>query len=180
VWIWAAYTDGEDYAIGIEKSGMTSELDRQLRKGLPITEMPRRLTVCDITLMPLPDVLGAPMPYPAVSDRVREVLERRARANIQFVPVKLEGYRRESYWLPHALDRLELVDRERSKVTWNPEDPRRIKFVGPMVLHDPPPGAPLYFRLAEAPLLIVDNELKEALQQASASPGHFIPPWKLG
>jgi hypothetical protein len=48
LWIWAAYTDGEEYAIGIEKSGMTSELDSQLYEGLPVTEMPRRLTVRDI------------------------------------------------------------------------------------------------------------------------------------
>jgi hypothetical protein len=178
LWIWIPYVEGEDYAVGMTHSGLPPKVADQLALGLPVTEMPKRLTIRDITPMPLPDVLGTSTRYSAVSARVREVLEKRSRANIQFVPVKLEGYPKESYWLPHVLDRLALVDRERSEVEWNPADPRFIKFNGPMVLNDPPPGAPLYFRLFETAALIFDNELKEALQRVTPSAGHFILPSK--
>jgi hypothetical protein len=180
LWLWAGYTEGEGYAVGFNHSGLPEKVEDQLALGQQISEMPKRYTIREITALPLPDVLRTPTMYPAVSDRVREVLEKRSRANIQFVPVKLEGYRNESYWLAHVVDELALVDRERSKVRWNPNDPRYIKFVGPMVLNDPPPGSPLYFRLAELPVLVVDNELKEALQQATPSAGHFFTPWKFG
>jgi hypothetical protein len=164
----------------MSQSGLPREVGHQLLLGQAITEVPRRHTIRKITDMPLPDVLGTPTLYPAVSKRVREVLEERSRAKIQFLPVKLDGYPRVSYSLPHVLDELALVDRERSKVTWDPDDPSSIMFVGPMVLHDPPPGSPLYFRLVEAVLLIVDNELKEALQQVTPSAGHFYLPSKFG
>jgi hypothetical protein len=180
LWIWAPYTEGEDYAVGMSQSGLLSNVASHLLRGQPVTETPRRHTIRNITGMPLPDVLGTPTMYPAVSGRVREVLEKRSRANIQFLPVKLQGYPKESYWLPHVLDELALVDRERSKVTWDPDDPSSIMFVGPMVLNDPPPGSPLYFRLAEAVMLIVDNELKEVLQRVTPSAGHFFLPSKFG
>ena len=180
LWIWADYTSRDRYAIGIKCSGLPEKAGAQLALGQPITEMPRRVAIRDITGKPLPDVLGTPTVYPAVSRRVREVLESRSRANIQFVPVQLRGFPKEPYWLPHVLDELALVDRKRSRVEWDPDDPRYIQSSGSMVLRDPPPGAPLYFRLAEIPALIVDRELKEALQRVTPSAGHFIDPWELG
>jgi hypothetical protein len=180
LWIWAGYTLGEGYAVGMAESGMPEKTADEIHLGRPITEMPRRFKIRELTSGVLPDVLRAPNYNPLVSDRVRAVLEKLSRANIQFVPVRLEGYRGESYWLPHVLDELALVDRKRSKVKWYPDDPRYIKRAGSMVLRDPPPGAPLYFRLQEIPAYIIDDELRQALQKVTPSAGHFMKPWDLG
>jgi hypothetical protein len=180
LWIWASYVRRQGYAIGISESGVPEKTRDEIALGQPITEMPQRFMIRDITSGRLPDVLGAPNFRPLVSDRVREVLEQRSRANIQFVPVRLEGYRGVRYWLAHVLDELALVDRKRSKVTWDPDDPQYMMFSGSMVLRDPPPGAPLYFRLHEIPTRIVADELKQALQKVTRSAGNFIDPSELG
>jgi hypothetical protein len=180
LWIWAPYVSGEGYAIGVTKTGLPETVARQLLLGEPIAKMPRRFTVY-ASGRHLPDMLHTPTTYPAVSDRVREVLERMARVDLQFVPVHLPGWK-VRYWLPHVRAELALIDRARSRrLVWDPDDSKLLLHVGPMVLRDPPPGAPLYFRLAEAPsMLILADELKVALEQASSSPGHFFAPPKFG
>lgn len=179
---WDGYDAGSGFAFAQEVGGWTHELDDEVLMGRRIAKRPR-LRVQWLSRGKLPDALAMAGSGTFVSSVLRKVLETAAAAHIQFLPVTVPsglwgqphtGARR--YHLVNVIHRVSCFDRKRSRYEIYDEPPHAIHALRKLVLTPIPKEAPPIFKIDEMPsVILIRDDLRQAMQELSASAGRFTP-----
>jgi hypothetical protein len=174
--VWDGYDAGSGYAFAESVEGWSYELAYQVLSGQRLPEPLPRLTVTRLSPGKRPDAMATVGSGILVSSILKEVLEQWAGEHIQFVPVKIQRYPKARYSLVNLLAHVPRLDRARSKYETYDEPPHAIHTLRKLVLTTIAPDAPPIFRMAEIPgVILVRDDLREAMQAVSSSPGLFVP-----
>jgi hypothetical protein len=101
-----------------------------------------------------------------------KVLKDIADQRVQLLPLSIQGNSKLKYFAVNVLDSVELMDRDRSKFSVF-EGTNAISQIKSLVLRKAKNLPPIFHLAENPPLIIIDDELKKALEKASDSPGYF-------
>jgi hypothetical protein len=173
--IWQGYFPGSGYAFAEEQQGLNTDQTVDTLLGRKLTKAPKRVVITALSEGELPDLLESGWSAKLVSQKLKKVLERSCPDCIQYIPAKLEEYPDEKYWIANVLTSVEVVDREKSKITTSPRAPHAIRKVNKLVLKPIADDAPALFRMGELPPeFMVSDSLRKELEAASSTAGRFI------
>jgi hypothetical protein len=116
----------------------------------------------------------------AHSDRLQQVLRSVGVDNIDYTPLRivreLSGEIYRSHRAANLLDVIFCIDRDKSELDINDEDPTDIWFIDRLALNEERLGDALCFRLGERPsTVIVHRVVKEAVEAAGVTGPVFLP-----
>jgi Immunity protein family (Imm11) len=174
LWVWVPYSTERGRAFVTELAGLGDTGIGRLLKGEPFARVPR-LVASQFETGRFVDNLGAYIGVHLVSPVLADVLKGLAQDHVQLLPVSIKGRPELKYFAVNVLDSVPLLDRDRSKFrTFTGSD--AIARVSRLALRPLPPEAPPIFHLAEHPVLVlVNDELRRALEAASRYPGVLTP-----
>ncbi|MFP2962302.1 imm11 family protein [Myxococcus sp. 1LA] len=156
---------------------------RPFLKGRPVAVTdPVRLTLGE-PVPPRPIMVDHhSLPDPVVSPRLKDVLDTVQLPGVQLVAAGVQvGDATLSYWLVHMWRRIACVDRERSKLTLDPDDGDVLDIqrlvLDEAVLGEIPIEERLAFRLAESVVHLFHRTVAERVLSLSPPPEglRFIP-----
>lgn len=172
-WVWSPYAGEPGFVFVTEIAGLRDAATRQLLGGEPLARMPR-LTVRSSEPGEFTDALGAYIGLLVLAPVLVDVLQA-AGARLQLVPVAVPGRPDLQYMIANVLDRVAAIDLARSTLTTFPGTDI-IARVSHLALRPIAADAPPIFHAAEHPLLVlVNDDLRQRLQAASAHPGVLTP-----
>ena len=173
--IWKGYFPGSGFAFAEAQEGLSSEQSLAILVGNKVDNPPKKIVITKLSKGKLPDLLESGWSARMVSAKLKAILEKNCPDCIQYIPVKLQAYPDEKYWIANVLTAIECVDREKSKLKTFPKPPHTIKGVSKLVLKPIGDDAPPLFRIAElTPDMLVQESLRKELEAASKSAGKFI------
>ncbi len=172
--IWRPFGPDWGWAFAEEMNGLSSRKFAAIVEGRRLKAPLPRVTYGGFTAGPLSDPLAEPGGLLVVSSRLQEVLDREAKAHIQYIPVKLKG-RSGRYSIANVLDSVDCLDRGASRLIEDP-DAGGITRVKKLVLTELPGASPELFHVEGfEQLLIIRPRLRAALERDFPSAGNFIP-----
>lgn len=174
--VWRGYYPGSGFAFAETVDGWSYEVDHEVLFGHRLPDPVPRLTVGKLSRGELPDTLAMAGSGILVSSRLSAVLEWGAGQHIQFIPAAIKRVRDERYSLANLLSLVPCLDRERSDFDTFDAPPHAIRTMRKMVLAPILPEAPAIFHMREMPgVILVRDDLREAMCEASSSAGEFLP-----
>jgi hypothetical protein len=174
--VWDVYYPGSGFAWVEEIGGLSDEQESNVFFGRPLAPPLPRVAIKRLTKGKLPDVLGAATASRLVSAALRDVIVHVCPEGVQFLPTTSPRKLRITYFMANTTTHLACFDHDRSQYQRFPVAPHTIRAVKKMELKPIPPHAPALFHLAELPaVILVRDELRQAIQSASTSPGTFTP-----
>lgn len=171
-WVWAPYSGEPGTAFVTEISGLDDDTGRLLR-GEALPEMPQPVVEqCDPGTFT--DVLGTYTGLPILAPNLVAVLQA-AGARIELVPLTVPEAPGRNYAIVNVLDTVPTLDLAASTLTLF-DGTDVIDRITHLVLQPIPDDAPPIFHAAEHPVLILVNDnLRCALEAASDHPGVLTP-----
>lgn len=124
------------------------------------------------------DYSEAPHSIPIVSRRLMELLRRLGVGDVQFFPARVES-QEEPYFVLNATRLVDCIDESRCRTErWKPEDgaPERVgeyRLVEGMRIDPNKVGGARIFRTWGWPVLVVSEDLKEAMEQEEITGTRF-------
>ena len=174
--VWRGYYPGSGFAFAEKMTGWSYELDCEVLFGRRLPAPLPRLTITKLSPGTLPDAMAMAGSGILVSSRLKGVLEQPAGEYLQFVPAAIKRDPKARYSLVNLMALVPCLDRELSKYEAYEDPPHAIRTLRKLVLTAIVPDAPAVFRIAEMPgVILVRDDLREAMQAVSASPGEFTP-----
>jgi hypothetical protein len=174
--LWQGYMPGSDYAFGEQVEGLSYEQDTQLLLGERLAEPLPVVRVTKLTPGKRPDTLDTASAARLVAPNVRAALEACCAETIQFLPAKVSRYPRTDYVVVNVLARADLFDRKQSEFDTLSGEPEIVSRIRRLVLKPIPEGTPGVVHVTGLPgTLLVRDDVREALEAASRSPGTFVP-----
>lgn len=172
-WVWSAYTGEPGTAFVTEIGGLEDDDTRRLLNGEALDPVPD-LSVRQADPGRFTDVLGNYVGVLVLAPPLAEVLQA-ARARVQMVPLAVRRRPALRYAIANVLDRAPVLDLRHSRLTMY-AGTDVIDRVSQLVLAPAAERAPAIFHVAEHPVLVlVDDDLRRRLQDASATPGVLTP-----
>jgi hypothetical protein len=156
------------------------ELDPwQFHEGRMVDVIPRKMLLRLLVHGNPLDYSEASFSIPVVSQRLKEFLERLGvEDEVQFFPVRVES-REEPWFVLNATRLVDCIDESRCRTErWKPEDgaPERVgeyRLVEDMRIDPGRVGGARIFRTWGWPVLIVSEELKQAMEQEGITGTRF-------
>jgi hypothetical protein len=170
LWVWVPCSTERGRAFVTELRGLGKDGGRRLLKGERFARVPH-LVATQFKPGRFVDNLGACIEMHLVSPALADVLTGFADKHMQLLPVSIKGRPDLKYFAVNVLESLALLDCKRSKLS-RFAGADAIERVSRLALRSLPVGAPPIFHLAEHPVLIlVNDEVRRALEAASRHPG---------
>ena len=172
--VWQDWMPGDGYAWAIAFDSLSDRDQDAIFFGRRLSEPLPSPTVSELTEGELGDLVGSGASLLIVSPSLRRVLDREAGSATQLIPVEIDGHPDAGYAIVNVLTELDLLDRDRSSCSRDEDG--LLMGVRSLALRPVPADAPPIFRLVEpAGVVVVERELREALEAAATSPGRFVP-----
>lgn len=173
--IWQGYFPGSGYAFAEDQEGLSSEQTIDILVGKKLSEPLPKVAITQLSEGELPVLIESSWSSKIVSKKLKQVLDKECPECIQYVPVKLEDYPDEKYWIANILTSISCLDREKSKITSFPRPPHAIRTIKKLVLKPIADDAPELFHMEELPaVLLVSDVLRQAIEAVSEAAGRFI------
>jgi len=174
-YVWKGYFPGSGNAFAESRTGLNDDDAGDILIGAKLAKPPKKVVVTELSEGELPDLLESAWSSKIVSEALKKILEKQCPDCIQYIPVQLDEYRGEKYWIANILTKVSVLDREKSKVTNSPRRPESIRTISKMVLKPLGDDTPAIFHMAELlPVILVSETLRKELEAASSTAGRFI------
>ncbi len=169
--IWQMYPNDGTRSEVWDLDGLSNEQRARRATATPIGSPSPTVRLSKRTPGELPDLVTSPVPW-VIATPLYDVLVASG-ARIEFLEAKMERTRK-PFWLANPLDTVVGIDEQRSAFNRFPSG--HVKKIKRLVFRPLPADTPPLVRLAEYPALTLIREtLRRALEDASQTPGLFIP-----
>lgn len=172
--VWRAWGPGAGYSFAEGMHGVSDATNRALLTGRRVRSPVPTISYSELGTGALAEALAEPMGALVTSQRLREFLEEKAQARIQFLPTKLEGTRK-VYWVANVLEQVDCIDRERSRYSEHGETGGIAKLKRLVLLPLGAEGPGLFHLKGFAGIILSRPWLRRLVEADFPSAGHFVP-----
>jgi hypothetical protein len=174
--VWQPPIVDSGFAFAEDLTGLTDRQRAGLRSGEPLGEPLAHPVVTAMSEGRLGDVIGTLWGGRLVSAPLRAVIEGWPGLRTRFVPVALEHAPSAEYWFLNLLERRDCLDRERSGAVTLAGHPHVVRAIRRLVLREVGDAPAAYHVVGVPDLVVVRDDLRDAIEAACAAPGFFVVP----